>query len=40
MLIFQYLKKPKVTGIVHKPVGVPYTFNYVDITEQTIKLEQ
>lgn len=27
------LKKPKVTGIVHKPVGVPYTFNYVDITE-------
>lgn len=27
------LHNTKVTGLVHKPVGVPYTFNYVDIAE-------
>ena len=27
------LQNQKVTGLVHKPVGVPYTFNYVEIAE-------
>ena len=27
------LQDTSVTGLVQKPVGVPYTFNYVDITE-------
>ena len=27
------LQNTKVSGLVHKPVGVPYTFTYVDIAE-------
>lgn len=27
------LENKKVTGLIHRPVGVPYTFNYVDISE-------
>lgn len=27
------LQDPKVSGLVQRPVGVPYTFNYVDIAE-------
>lgn len=27
------LANPKVKGLVHRPVGVPYTFNYVDIED-------
>lgn len=27
------LANTKVTGLIHRPVGVPYTFNYVDVPE-------
>ena len=27
------LQNPKVKGLVHRPVGVPYTFTYVEIAE-------